>query len=123
MLMFRKCSANVEAKHLGCYRGKHGANAHYFALGTARVYEDLLVALYRLKRPDRLLGVRCFFGDLLPDGRKLLGGDDCRGMIATLDHQRSVGSFEPVEGAKDLLIDPSSSKSKVVRIGIALSSE
>ena len=41
----------------------------------------------------------------------------------TPDHQWSVGSFEPVEGAKEVLIDPSGSKSKVVRIGTTLSSE
>ena len=41
----------------------------------------------------------------------------------TPDHQRSVGSFKPVEGAKEVLIDPSGSKSKVVRIGTALSFE
>ena len=41
----------------------------------------------------------------------------------TPDHQRSAGSFELVEGAKEVLIDPSGSKSKVVRIGTALSSE
>ena len=39
------------------------------------------------------------------------------------DHQRSPGSFKLVEGAKEVLIDPSVSKSKVVRIGTALSSE
>ena len=37
--------------------------------------------------------------------------------------KRSTGSFEPVEGAKEVLIDPSSSKGKAVRIGIVLSSE
>ena len=37
------------------FRGKRGANAHHFAFGAAGVYEDLLSALYRLKRPiDRL---------------------------------------------------------------------
>ena len=36
---------------------------------------------------------------------------------------RLVGSFEPVEGAKEVLIDPSGSKGKVVRIGTTLSSE
>ena len=28
-----------------------------------------------------------------------------------------AGSFEPIEGAKEVLIDPSCSKGKVVRIG------
>ena len=41
----------------------------------------------------------------------------------TPNHQRSAGSFELVEGAKEVLIDPSGSKSKVVRIGTALSFE
>ena len=37
--------------------------------------------------------------------------------------KRSAGSFESVEGAKEVLIDPSDSKGKVVRIGTILSSE
>ena len=37
--------------------------------------------------------------------------------------KRSVGSFKPIEGAKEVLIDPSISKGKVVRIGTTLSSE
>ena len=39
------------------------------------------------------------------------------------DPKQSAGSFEPVEGAKEVLIDPSVSKGKVVRIGTTLSSE
>ena len=39
------------------------------------------------------------------------------------DPKRSAGSFEPVEGAKEVLIDPNGSKGKVVRIGTMLSSE
>jgi len=35
----------------------------------------------------------------------------------------SARSFEPVEGAKEVLIDPSSSKGKVVRISTTLSSK
>ena len=35
--------------------------------------------------------------------------------------KRSVGSFEPIKGA--VLIDPSGSKGKVVRIGTTLSSK
>ena len=66
-------------------RGKHGANAHHFALGDAGVYEDLLDTLYRLERPGRPLGVGCFFDGLFPNGRKLLGGDNCNGVIAALD--------------------------------------
>ena len=54
-------------------------------LGSVGVYEDLLGALYRLKRPSQPLGVGCFFGDLLPKGRKLYGGDDCCGVIVALD--------------------------------------
>ena len=37
--------------------------------------------------------------------------------------KRLARSFEPVEGAKEVLIDPSGSKGKVVRIGTMLSSE
>ena len=55
--------------------------------------EDLLGALYKLKRPGRPLEVGCFFGDLLPDGRKLLGGDDCRGVFAALN-LALVGALE-----------------------------
>ena len=39
------------------------------------------------------------------------------------DPKRSAGSFEPVEGAKEVLIDPSSSKGKVVHISTMLSSK
>ena len=39
------------------------------------------------------------------------------------DPKRSNGSFEPVEGAKEVLIDPSGSEGKVVCIGTTLSSE
>ena len=39
------------------------------------------------------------------------------------DPKQSVGSFELVEGAKEVLIDPDSSEGKVVRIGITLSSK
>ena len=41
----------------------------------------------------------------------------------TPDHHWSARSFEPMEGAKEVHIDPSSSKSKVVRIGTMLSSK
>ena len=37
--------------------------------------------------------------------------------------KRSTKSFEPVEGAKEVLIDPGSPKGKVVRIGTTLSSK
>ena len=60
---------------------KRGANAHHFALGATSVYEDLLGALHWLEIPGRPLGVRCFFGDLLPNGRELSGGDDHRGIV------------------------------------------
>ena len=67
------------------FGGKRGANAHHFALGAARVYKDLLGALYRLKRLSRLLGVRCFFDNLLPDGHELFGGDNWRGVLIALN--------------------------------------
>ena len=72
-------------EHAFLSRGKCGTNAHHFAFGAAGVYEDLLSALHWLERPGRPLVVGCFFGDLLPDGHKLLGGDDCRGVFAALD--------------------------------------
>ena len=34
------------------FGGKRGANAHHFALEATGVYEDVLGALYRFKRPD-----------------------------------------------------------------------
>ena len=37
--------------------------------------------------------------------------------------KRSAESFEPIEGAKEVLIDPSGSRGQVVCIGITLSSE
>ena len=37
--------------------------------------------------------------------------------------KRSARSFELVEGAKEVLIDPSGSEGKVVRIGTTLSSK
>ena len=72
---------------------KHGANAHHFALGATRVYEDLFGAFYRLKRHGQLLGVRCFFDGLFPDGRKLLLCDNCHGVFAALD-LALVGALE-----------------------------
>jgi hypothetical protein len=37
------------------------------------------------------------------------------------DSKRSARSFEPTEGTKEVLIDPSNSKGKVVRVGTSLS--
>ena len=39
------------------------------------------------------------------------------------DAKKSTGSFESTEGSKEVLIDPSSSEGKTVRIGTTLSSE
>ena len=39
------------------------------------------------------------------------------------DPKQSVGSLEPVEGSKEVLIDPSGFEGKVVRIGTMLSSK
>jgi len=39
------------------------------------------------------------------------------------DPKRLAGSFKPVEGTKEVLIDPSGSKGKMVRIGTTLSSK
>ncbi|XP_066333902.1 uncharacterized protein [Miscanthus floridulus] len=41
----------------------------------------------------------------------------------TPDARKSIGSFEPTEGSKEVLMDPSNSEAKKVRIGTALSSE
>ena len=67
------------------FGGKCGANTHHFALGATRVYEDLLGALYRLERPSRPLGIGRFFDDLLPNGRKLFGGNNYHGVFIALD--------------------------------------
>jgi len=86
---FPRKDVSVGAEEVGerafLFGGKRGFDAHHFALGATGVYEDLLGALYRLERPGRPLGVGCFFSDLIPDGRELLGGDDCRGVIIALD--------------------------------------
>jgi hypothetical protein len=34
--------------------------------------------------------------------------------------KRTIGSFEPIEGVKEVPLDPSSSNSKTVRVGTAL---
>ena len=39
------------------------------------------------------------------------------------DAKKSIGSFESAEGSKEVLIDPSSSEGKMIRIGTTLSSE
>ena len=39
------------------------------------------------------------------------------------DAKKSTGSFESVEGSKEVLVDPNSSEEKTVRISTALSSE
>jgi hypothetical protein len=36
------------------------------------------------------------------------------------DPKRTTGSFEPIEGVKEVLLDPSSSSNKTVRVGTAL---
>ena len=40
-----------------------------------------------------------------------------------LDAKKSIGSFESTEGSKKVLMDPSNSEGKMVRIGTMLSSE
>ena len=72
-------------EHAFLFRGKRGTNAHRFALGVPGVYEDFLGALHWLKGPGRPLGVRCLFGDLLPEGHELCRGNDCCGVIAALN--------------------------------------
>ena len=63
-------------EHAFLFGGKRGADAYHFALRAAGVYEDLLSALSRLKRPGQPLGVERFFDYLFPDDRKLFGGDN-----------------------------------------------
>ena len=46
-----------------------------------------------------------------------------RAIVEALDSKRSAGSFEPVEGIKEVLMDPSSPDDKVLRIGTTLSSK
>ena len=41
----------------------------------------------------------------------------------TPDAKKATGSFESAEGSKEVLVDPSSSEGKMVRIGTALTSE
>ena len=40
----------------------------------------------------------------------------------TPDAKKPTGSFKSAEGSKEVLVDPSSSKGKMVRVGTALSS-
>ena len=88
---------SVDAEKVGerafLFGGKRGDDAHHFALGATRVYEDLLGALYRLERPGQPLGVGCFFDDLLHDGHKLSGGDNCHYVFTALD-LTLVGALE-----------------------------
>ena len=79
------------------FGGKRGTNAYRFTLGAAGFYEDPLGALYRFERPSLFLHVGCFFGDLLLKGGEFPGGDDCRGMAATLD----LALVGPLEGGAD----------------------
>ena len=72
-------------EHAFLFGGKRGTNAYRFALGAVEVYEDFLRALCRLDRPSRLLGIKCFFGDLFLEGGELSGGDDCCCVTAALD--------------------------------------
>ena len=41
----------------------------------------------------------------------------------TPDIEKTTGSFKPAEGTKEVLVDPSSSEAKRVRIGTTLSSK
>ena len=84
-------------EHTFLFGGKHSANAHHLAPRATRVYEDLPSALHRLERSSRQLGVGCFFNDLLPDGHKLLGGDDCRCTLIALN----LALISALEGGAD----------------------
>ncbi|XP_066341318.1 uncharacterized protein [Miscanthus floridulus] len=39
------------------------------------------------------------------------------------DAKKSIGSFESVEGSKEVLVDPRSAKGKMIRVGTMLSSK
>ena len=67
------------------FGGKCGANAHHFAFGAARVYEDLLGALYRLKRPRQPLGsgASSMTSSLMATSSSR--GNNSRGVFAALD--------------------------------------
>ena len=67
------------------FEGKHGTNAHHFALSAPEVYEDLFRAFSWLEGSGQCFGVGCFFSDLFSDVHELSGGDDCHGVIAALD--------------------------------------
>ena len=67
------------------FGGECGPDMGFFALGAAGVYEDLLGALRWFERPGCCFGVGHFFGNLLPEGDELFGGDDCKGVIAAFD--------------------------------------
>jgi hypothetical protein len=54
-------------EHAFLFREEDGADTHHFAIGVARVDEDLLGVLGRPKRPDQLPGVGCFLVDHLLD--------------------------------------------------------
>ena len=67
------------------FGGERGPDADFSALGATGIQEDLPRAFYRFERSGRLLCVGCPFNDLLPEGGKLFGCDDCGCVSAAFD--------------------------------------
>jgi hypothetical protein len=72
---------------------ERGADSHLLVHGVLRVDENLLHTLRRLKGSGCPIGVRRLLRSFLPDDRKFLGGDDCRGELAALQ-LALVGALE-----------------------------
>ena len=79
------------------FGGERNTIVYHFTLRAGGVYEDLLGAMCRFKRPDCFLRIGRFFGDLLPEGGELPGGDDCRGVATSLD----LALIDALEGGVD----------------------
>ena len=79
------------------FGGKHGADAHHFALRATGVYEDLLDALRELKGSGQPLGVDFLFDSPFLDEREFLGANDCRGMLTALN----LAFISTLEGGAD----------------------
>ena len=95
------------------FGGEPGTNAYRFFLGAAGVYEDLLGALCRFKRPGDLFGVGRFFGDLFPEDCELSRGDDWCGVAAALD----LALISALEGGADG-DDPAGTRYLQLKVGI-----
>jgi hypothetical protein len=61
----------------------------------------------------------CKYGEAIIESEVLAAELEAR-LKEAPDPKRSIGSFKPIEGVKEVLLDPSSSNSKMVRVGTAL---